>query len=179
MSKVYFSETQNFDLLWMKIVMITASAGAVIPLLVASYQQMVLDQPWGQHAPSDFSLLYITLAMLLIVIGVNVMIFSSKLETKITADSIQYRYRPFVFNWRTVLVKELESAQLRRYNAWREYGGRGFKFRFIGKKGRALTIRGDQGLQLLFKNGKKLLLGTQRPQEVNIALQKFLKPRIE
>ena len=36
----------------------------------------------------------------------------------------------------------------------------------------AFTIKGNQSLQLHFKNGKKLLLGTQQPAELETAIRK-------
>ncbi len=175
MSKVYFSESQSFDQLWMKLLMIAISAGALIPLAVACYRQLILGQPWGQQAPSNFVMLYITLAMVLIVVGVNVLVFGSRLETKITSQGIQYRFRPFTNQWKVIHKQQLDKAEVRKYHARKEFGGRGYKFFILNKKGRGLTIKGDQGLQLIFKDGKKLLLGTQRAMEMKIALQKYLE----
>ena len=174
-SKVYFNETQYINSPVLKVLVITASIGALAPLLVACYRQLVLDQPWGQQPTTNLGLLLITLSMLIILVVVNLLIFNSKLETKITAREILYRYRPFVYNWKGISPRDIESAALRTYNAWKEYGGRGFKFRYLGAKGRAITMGGNQGLQLQFKNGKKLLLGTQRPSELQVALRKLME----
>ncbi len=172
MNKVYFSEEQHFDLLWMKLLMIFSSAAAIVPLAWACYEQLVLGEPWGQQAPSDFTLMYVTLAMFIIVVGINLMVFSSKLETKISAEGIHYRYFPFIRKWKTVPYLDLTSFEIRKYHAWKEYGGRGFRLRTFNRKGRAFSMRGNQGLQLIFKNGKKLLLGTQRAEEMTVALNR-------
>ena len=172
MNKVYFTETQYFDLIWMKLLMIFSSAAALIPLGWACYQQLVLGIPWGQQALSDFTLIYVSLAMIIIILGVNIMVFSSKIETKISEEGIHYRYYPFVYHWKTIPYTELESYEIRKYHAWKEFGGRGYRFRTLNRNGRAFTMKGNKGLQLIFKNGKKLLLGTQRSEELNVALNR-------
>lgn len=153
--------------------MIFSSAAALIPLGWACYQQLVLDNPWGQQAPSDFTMLYITMAMIIVTVGINIMVFSSKLETKISAEGVHYRYPPFVRNWKTVPYTDLDSYEIRTYSAWKEYGGRGYRLRTLNRHGRAFTMRGNLGLQLIFKSGKKLLLGTQRSEEMKVALNRI------
>jgi hypothetical protein len=37
-------------------------------------------------------------------------------------------------------------------------------------KGRAFNVSGDKGLQLQFSNGKRLLIGTQMPDELTTVL---------
>ena len=48
---------------------------------------------------------------------------------------------------------------------WPEYGGWGIRTISL-KKNIAYTISGDKGLQIELKDGKKILLGTQNPEEV-------------
>jgi len=62
---------------------------------------------------------------------------------------------------------------MRTFRAKREYGGYGIKWR--RRSGRALIISGNTGLQLYFKNGKKLLIGTQQKQGIEYAMKKFMQ----
>lgn len=179
MAKVYFSETQRFESIGIKILVILSSAGALVPLLVACYRQLILGELPETEGLSNLTLLLLVLGIIIMIVLVYLLIFGTQLEIRITSESINYRYRPFVYYWKTVTPDSLESATLRKYRAWIEYGGRGYKIRHLGRKGRALTIAGDQGLQLLFKNGSKLLIGTQRPEELRVALRRFLKEEVE
>jgi hypothetical protein len=47
----------------------------------------------------------------------------------------------------------------------------------LSAKGKAYNVSGNQGIQLVFKDGNSLLIGTQKPNEASAALQKagFLK----
>jgi len=60
----------------------------------------------------------------------------------------------------------LDKVYLRKYSPIGEYGGWGFRYG-------AYNIKGSQGLQLKFKNGKMLLIGTQRPEELQKVLDQF------
>ena len=68
------------------------------------------------------------------------------------------------FSW-----AELEEIYVREYSPISEFGGWGWRF---GMGGKAYNISGDQGIQLVFKNGKKLLIGTQKPVEAAEALKR-------
>ena len=53
-----------------------------------------------------------------------------------------------------------------------EYGGWGLRYGFFGK-GRALNVSGNTGLQIEFNNGKRLLIGTNKPRELKEVLTKL------
>jgi hypothetical protein len=93
-----------------------------------------------------------------------------KLETSIDINGISVRFYPFHlkkkhFNW-----DQLECCFIRTYKPVIEYGGWGIRKTFSGK-GTAYNVKGKVGLQLVFKNGDRLLIGTQKAEE----LQAFLK----
>ncbi len=103
-----------------------------------------------------------------IVIGVEAlvvgMLFSMRLTTQIDNNGIMVKYFPFI-RQRTYQWIDIEKAYVRKYNALGEYGGWGLKG---GRKsGKAYNVWGNKGLQLEFKNGKKLLIGTQKATEVS------------
>ena len=68
---------------------------------------------------------------------------------------------------------EIEKFEVRTFNAVREYGGYGLKRR--RKYGQSYTISGNVGLQLYFRNGKKLLIGTQKKQAIKYAMEKLMR----
>jgi len=60
---------------------------------------------------------------------------------------------------------------VRKYSPIGEYGGWGY--RVAGKRsGVAYNISGNMGIQIELKNGKKILLGTRKPEEAKEALRK-------
>ncbi|MEM9391301.1 MAG: hypothetical protein AAGA02_12550 [Bacteroidota bacterium] len=116
---------------------------------------------------SHLGLSLISTLGLFTVIGLSVTVVSAKLETRIDKRGIQYRFIPIIRTWRTVDFEDLKKLYIRKYSPFR-YGGWGY---FAdGEENKVLNARGNIGLQLVFKNNKKLLIGTQKAPE----LQKLL-----
>jgi hypothetical protein len=66
----------------------------------------------------------------------------------------------------------LIKCYVRKYNAIAEYGGWGWRLGLFGK-GTAYNISGNEGLQLEFINGKKLLIGTQKLEALSGIVEKY------
>lgn len=97
-----------------------------------------------------------------------VLFIFSVLMVKIDKDTISYKYFPYHFKFYSIQWNDVLRWELRKYDALGEYGGWGF--RRSRSHGKAYTIRGDWGLQLELKNGKKLLIGIDKKEE----LEQFL-----
>jgi hypothetical protein len=106
---------------------------------------------------------------------IDIIFLVFKLKTTITKEHIQVQFFPFHLKPRNYLWSDIKQASVRKYRPIMEYGGwgiRGFK------SNRAYNISGKIGLQLEFKNGDKLLVGTQNGQEVNDVLVKLFKSKV-
>jgi len=102
-------------------------------------------------------------------------IFFFKLKTRIDEIGIHFQFFPFHFSAKTIAWSELKSAETRKYNAISEYGGWGLKGGFFWRKskGVAYNVSGDIGIQLEYKTGKKILIGTQLLNDVNSVLKTY------
>ncbi|MCY1719180.1 hypothetical protein OU798_02435 [Prolixibacteraceae bacterium Z1-6] len=167
MEKVLFKEEQRFTQWWLWLILGAALLAIVIPLA-----NELSAQSWDTSS-EDFSrlILYGSLAVLFIVTVLIVMVLS-RLKTKITYDGIFITFPPLKRKTYRIKVQEIERFEIRKYRAKREYGGYGFRNR--RKSGQAYTISGNMGLQLYFKNGKKLLIGTQKKQAIEFAMCKIM-----
>ena len=85
------------------------------------------------------------------------------LEVRLDASGAHYRLLPLQWRWQHVAWPEVARAYLRRYDPLGEYGGWGIKGT---TRNRAYNIANDEGLQLELHDGRRLLLGTQRPAEL-------------
>ncbi len=94
-----------------------------------------------------------------------ILFWQMRLMTRITEEGIYVRFVPFHFKEQFYPWESIESAQVRTYSPLMEYGGWGIKYGFNGQ-GKVFNVAGDQGLQLVFKSGEKLLIGTQKPIEI-------------
>jgi len=89
------------------------------------------------------------------------------LDVRLDATGAYYRLLPLQWRWQHVAWPEVARAYLRRYDPLSEYGGWGIKGT---ARNRAYNIANDEGLQLELRDGRRVLLGTQRPTELAQAL---------
>ncbi len=102
----------------------------------------------------------------IIVLSIFLLILSF-LYVRIEKESIIVRFVPFHLKPKVYLWADIESLELRKYKPLREFGGWGIKGT---KNNKAFNVSGDIGLQITFKSGKKLLIGTAEPQKLELAL---------
>lgn len=104
-------------------------------------------------------------------IGIIILFYNSKLSLTIDKDAIYYKFPPFVNSEKVVRKEEVKEIYTRSYSSLNEYGGWGYRYSF--KNGRALNIIGGIGLQIVAKNDKKILIGTQRPDHLERAIRQL------
>ena len=68
--------------------------------------------------------------------------------------------------------KDIEECYVRQYSPLREYGCWGIRF---GLNGKAYNVKGNKGIQVKLKSGKKILFGTQNEIEVKDVIQLYFK----
>ncbi len=157
MASGYFTETQRFRQLWIWALL----TGLLVLFIWAFVQQIILGIPWGNNPASDTGLILFCL----IPLGIVVLFLIARLETRIDRMGISYRFLPFHRKWRLIEWSTVGRAYIRKYNSIAEFGGWGIRFGLKG--GKAYNVSGNHGLQLELKNGKKLLIGTCKPDELS------------
>jgi len=102
----------------------------------------------------------------LIILAIDVLLLACKLEVHVRRDGIHARFVPLA-KWRHIRFDELRGFARRRYDPIGEYGGWGVKG---WKNNRALNISGSEGVQLVFHDGQRLLLGSLRADALEQAI---------
>jgi Family of unknown function (DUF6141) len=163
MNTIDFKEIQRFNTWWAWL----GVAALNVLFIYAIVQQIFLGTPFGPKPAPDFVLLLVELFLLLLF----VFLISIKLKIKITDTGIYYRFIPFQFKETFIEWHELKDAYVRAYDSFHEYGGWGMRTGSI-KAGKAIntSASSNKGLQLQFNDGKLLLIGTRRPDEVQLIL---------
>jgi len=158
---VLFEETQTMCVVWMKILIAVIAAF----LWFATIQQVLFKKPFGLNPAPDSMLV-----ILWVLIGIIMPLFfyTLRLHTTVFNDSIELRFGPLKICKREIKVDEIVSFQNRVYKPIKEYGGWGIR---IGFRKRAVSMSGNRGVELVLKNGKKFMIGTQRPDELYDAIQ--------
>jgi hypothetical protein len=88
------------------------------------------------------------------------------INVDMTGVSAEFKY---VFFKRHIGFDEIETAFARTYSPMKEFGGWGV--RFSKKNGTVVNVSGNEGVQLVLRDGKKLLLGSRRAQELEAAIK--------
>lgn len=164
MSHRIFEETQHFSQLWLWIVIIGVS---FIMLFQVPFD---LIHNSGDNPMTMVNILII-LFRIAFVVGINALFYLARLNTKIDDDGVHITFRPFFGKAKTFNWSEIEKAYVRKYNSFLEYGGWGIRYSW---KGRAYNTSGNKGLQLIMGSGKKILIGTHKPEELDAFLKKYI-----
>jgi len=158
-----FEEKQGLKIWWLYLV----TAITVLPTLL-----ILIFQKDGEALHQFKKMYYAPAFAILLPFLIIFLIQQNQLTLKINTEGISFRYFPFhlkpsVYQWTSI-----EKAYIRKYDAFSEYGGYGVKTRLWFKfKDKAYILNDkNRGLQLEFKNGKKLLFSSNKIDEMELFL---------
>jgi len=158
-----FFEKQKFSQWWLWTILI----GLLLIPIYGIIHQLILGKPVGTKPISDLGMLFFNLFMFAFVY----FFWYMTLITKIDKHKISLRYIPFLK--REVSWREVQSATVVRY------GFVGYGIRLGSKHGIVYNTKGNKGLAIVLKNGKKFLIGTQKDKELTAFLNTLKKPTTE
>ncbi|PXV68788.1 hypothetical protein CLV62_10151 [Dysgonomonas alginatilytica] len=167
-TKILFSETQKFRQWWLWILLLAVFFKCNSLFLYGIFKQIVKGEQFGNNPMSDTGLLSVSIVTFIITSLIICLFAYLRLDTKITEDGIYVKFFPFNLTYKKHEWEQISKSFVRQYNPISEYGGWGLR---LG----ALNVSGNKGLQLVFKNGKKLLIGTNKVAELNELLTKIGK----
>jgi hypothetical protein len=91
------------------------------------------------------------------------------LRTTVTEKELSVSFGAlFPFYRRRIATADIVSSEAVTYSPLAEYGGWGIKW---GRGGAALNARGNRGVRLTLRDGRRVLVGSQRPEELAEALR--------
>ena len=170
-SKLYFEEEQKLDMWWVKLLVIFIAVVSLGPVYYGVVTQLSAGVPWGDKPMSDTELIIVAFLTTIVVVGVAFLMFFTRLETIIKDDGIHIKFFPF-FKEKIISTKSIIRFEIRKYRPIIEYGGWGIRHSL--RKGKAYNMSGNLGLQLYLSEGKKLLIGTKRPEPLKRAMDKLI-----
>ena len=147
---------------WMLLIIVIIS---ILPIAMVSKE---IIQSEGQDQNAIIAAIIVVVSLLL-VFGILVRL---KLSSRIDERGIHYRFSPFHRSFKLISWNAIQEVHIRNYKPISEYGGWGMRSTNLWnrKKGIAYIISGNQGIQLVLKSGKKILIGTRKSEEVKRAL---------
>lgn len=162
--KVLFREVQRFRQ-WYLIIPIV---GISLFIWYAWYQQIIQGIPFGDKPASDAGM-WVLWAIMGILFPL--LFLSLRLVTEVRKENITLFLWPFYK--KTVPYKDIKSAEACTYRPIMEYGG--FGIRWVPFKGMAFNVSGNKGVRLHLKDGKEIMIGTRKPDELAAAIQSRLE----
>jgi len=131
-------------------------------------EQIVLGRPWGDNPGPDWMM---WLSWVLFGLGLPIFFWWMKMEVEVWTDHVQIYYRPF--SNRTIAYADIERIQARTYSPIKEYAGWGVKG--WSSKKMAYNVSGNQGVEIFLTDGKSVMIGSQKPQELAVAIEAQLQ----
>lgn len=153
-----FKETQRFNQWWIWLV-------GLAPVVIVLSQAAVIV--FGEEKVNTDALVAMGFVLLIVLLSFWWMKLL-RLELVINGDYIRVEFKGLIFAKRIIRWGEIETAEVVTYDPLWEYGGWGVKYGL--KKGWCYNVSGDKGLLLNLKNGKKFMIGTQKPDELQVFL---------
>ncbi len=169
--KLLYTEKQTFRNTFFWWLQAVISLGVIGAFTFGLSKQIISGEPWGDNPMSDTALIITSLGTLVLLGGIQWLFTVMNLIIEIDHRNLYYSYYPFVRSKRKVAKGDIKSMEVRKYKPILEYGGWGY--RISPGNGKALNIKGKWGLQLVFKNGDKLLLGTQKKEALARAIEEL------
>lgn len=160
MKKVLYIETQQFRQLWLWTLF--------LGILIFPFWEIISDlNNSNENSTNIFGWIFIGAMSLFLWF-----FFKIKLTTIISEQEISIRFNFFHRKSKIITWNEIQKAEIITYNPIMDYGGWGIKYG--GLNSIAYNVSGNQGLQLYLKNGKKILIGTQKPEELQNIIKKVM-----
>ena len=153
-----FTETQRFTQWWLWVILI----GVLLIPIYGMYKQMFLGEPFGDNPTSNIGLIVFFVTILGLVIGFRLI----KLHTTVDAKGISFDFLPF--SSKEILWSEVLTAEVIDYGCVGGYG-----VRLFTDYGTVYNIKGRIGLHVVLKSGDEFCLGTQKPDELKMLLNKL------
>lgn len=132
-------------------------------MLARAVWQVALGHPWGSSTVSNASVVGWTIFLWLIYFR----LITIKLVTEVFPDELRVSMRGL---WRSarIRVDRIRSLRTVTFDP-RDWGGYGMR---STTRGRAYIARGKQGVELQMSGGAIVLIGSQRPAELERAIRR-------
>jgi len=171
--KLLFLEIQRFQEYWFWILLFSSMIIETAIFGPAMYQQLSLGKPWGNHPFSDADLI-VFVGIVVLVTALILFFFSkARLITEVRMDGLFIRFHPFHSTYLRIPLENVLNIQAVTYRPLLDYGGWGIR---IGWKKKAYNVSGNRGVMIQLNNGKSILIGSQKPDDLVQAIRLIQQP---
>ena len=159
--QVRFEEMQRFRRPWVWALVILGA----LPLWIIFGIQVVGGRPIGENPAPNWVL---WIFFLLIGVGLPYLFLVLRLRVRVFDEHLRVRFRPL--RAKIIPHREIQAVEAVAYSPLGEFGGWGVRYR--PGFGWAYNISGKHGVIVTLRDGHRMLIGSQRSEELADALEK-------
>ena len=145
----YFHEEQRFRQWWLWTLLLAAALPVVLVVLIRGPVLSVMIGP-------------------LVLLAVGALLAFARLVVDVDREAITVAFH-FLWPKRRIRISEVRKAEATKYSPLLDYGGYGVR---LGFRGWALNVSGDEGVLVETNDGSRLMIGSQRPKELEAAIER-------
>lgn len=153
-SSALFHETQSLGRWHTRLVLAMPPAA----LAFIACRQLVWGHPWGSPPVSNGGLLFLTILLAL----VYVRLITVRLVTELRPAELVVGMRG-LWRMKRIPLREVDAATVKEYDPVGDFGGYGIR---SGRRGQACIARGNRGVELRLGSGRKIMIGSQHPEQL-------------
>lgn len=162
-----FHEEQRFRQAWIWVLMFFCCAVPMALITHDLYRALVFGEDFRGKPQTTGELLLIGALTYGFCLGILWLMVAMYLRVRVFSSHLYVRFFPF--RTKNFPMVDIESFEACTYRPILHYGGWGLRYRF--RRGWCYNVSGNKGVRFVFKDGKKLLVGSQKPEEFARALQ--------
>jgi hypothetical protein len=132
-------------------------------MLGLSIWQVFLGHTWGKHPMSNADVIGWTVFLWLIYFR----LITARLVTEVRPGELRIAMRG-LWRLRRVPLTGMQSVETIAHDIARDYGGYGIR---VIREGKAYVARGHRGVRITLASGEKLVVGSERPDELAAAVR--------
>ena len=148
--------------------MLAAGIGIIAFFGYGIYRQIIVGEPFGDKPMGDTALLVV--GGLYIMLGLVFVLgfWRGGLVTEVRPGGLYIRFSPFHRDFHQIPLERIGSCRSIRYRPILDYGGWGIR---MGFRKKAYNISGNAGVEIVYEDGRTLLLGSRKADQLAGAIE--------
>jgi len=102
---------------------------------------------------------------------VTALFLAASLETTVDREAVTVAFH-LLWPKRRIPISDVRKAEATKYRPLLDYGGYGVR---LGFRGWAFNVSGDEGVLVETKDGSRVMIGSQRPKELEVAIARAMR----
>ena len=168
--KPLFFEEERFNQKWNLFLIIPVCTAFILFQCYSLYSQLVWKKPVGSDPLSDTWLIILSFIVIPLMIFLIWLFYVMTLTVKVDSEKIFIRFYPIMK--REVLVSDISTFEKKEFNPIIDFGGWGLRYS-IRWKTTGYIMKGKVGVHIHLKNGKNLLISSERANELYRVLKEI------